>query len=546
MGHSRAEAYACALYLAAKLNQTDLAIESLELLTSLKKEEGSARYDCKDAQGLSPIFFAIRHKNLRLIQALITNDPRRLTQQNKNKEMPIEFAVRRNAWECVTVIANTQSSIAKANYGTALVKAMSLNQKDTVIALIKAGAPDGFFEGGWTALHWAVHYNDPKIIKILLDAGYDPYIKSRTKNEEKPSALAARLHYTECAMALTYKPKQPAGLESKNVSNQEVKENHLEKITVVDELCAVALREDLLTFRSLLRQPKYNYAINQYGSEGLTLMEYLAIYEKWDMLVCALEYDFLNVKEGNYTYNEDATRYIMGPTKIADLLEIYNESAYNPLIPILNSLHKVFPQNYKTLLEELNPYNVCLIDSYGLNNLILNIAQEKLQIDTLGELAKKQLFKETVLSYLKGLFELKKYDMLDEILLSNKNKKGLEKFFGIKRGLAIVSITSGTLMHFINLQEKWHKGYELRKAGKDKVKIVEFRQVKENIPPEVKFGIELREFKKTHVGEEFVWDSLHYTTPTILFTSQQKKGANLPVMSSAELSKESVCTGPKT
>lgn len=226
--------------------------------------------------------------------------------------------------------------------------------------------------------------------------------------------------------------------EKEKLNEEKVKENR------VNELCQFAfLNGSLFAFERMLKDEKYSDVLNHKSSEGLTLLEYLAIHGKWDM--------FASIGNDN-NCEICATKYIIGVDQIKSLYKRYQ---HDPKKPQLASILKYnFSEKYNALLKNLDPSNE-ILDNPALLDLILNIAQGKLNAKTLELLANKPLFKETVLSYLKRLEVKKEFKTLDKILLSNKECSGLENFFKVPRGFLETTRTSGTLKHFLNLEKNW-------------------------------------------------------------------------------------------
>jgi ankyrin repeat protein len=486
--------YGRALYDAVRTNKTQAAIGLLEA-TEAKSAKNDWYSLNPDHENWWPIHWAINHENLPLIEKLIQADHSRLTQKNKAGITPIDFAAMHKKWGCVKKIVYTHMQIHNAGiqikdvqygYGQALVTATKYNQTDCAILLISSGAQSNSFlipDNGdnWYPLHWAVSYQNLEIIHALMKAEHNPLIQSEKK--ETPIMLASRLEYENCIIALT--PKKPAEIKNKSkevpkkipadidiekkedklinaklhvlppFENKKSSEKNKEK-KEIDELCLMVSSGDFPKLRNtLLSDQKYFKAIfNQRSSENLTFMEYTVIHDQFDMFA-------FTAGNKSYAVDLDAVAYIIGPKKINELLKKYKHRDYEHLASNLRKALSRFPKNYKKLLKKFNPEIPCL-DSDTLKNLILNIAQGKLCEATLIALAKKDLFKETVLTYLFRLAQQGQYTVLDEILLSNEKSNGLQMFFGVKRGLTETDLIKGTLGKFICFKSDWSMNYKER------------------------------------------------------------------------------------
>jgi ankyrin repeat protein len=203
----RVKSYSKVLYLNTEKNQSKAALVLLSKITSTKW----AKNDWKSTEThYYPLHWAVFYADIQLIEALIRADYKRLSQENKWGDTPIQIAARLEKWDIVQKIIAIQNSISNSNiqgahYGGALVEAVKLNKKNIVKLLLKAGAEKNFYiddTNGWYSLHWAVSNNNIELISLLLQAGHDPLQKSE-KTKETPFELATRLGYENCVIALT-------------------------------------------------------------------------------------------------------------------------------------------------------------------------------------------------------------------------------------------------------------------------------------------------------------------------------------------------------
>ena len=128
------------------------------------------------------LHWAITCYRPKIIKHFLRNNPPLLT-TNREGLTPIQFAARLKSWDIVKIIAQHKKTDRedKAGYGLALLWALDAvadkpeGMITTVVILIAAGATasaDRIADNRRT-LHWAIHYKNLQLLKLLLQHGAD-------------------------------------------------------------------------------------------------------------------------------------------------------------------------------------------------------------------------------------------------------------------------------------------------------------------------------------------------------------------------------------
>jgi ankyrin repeat protein len=477
--------------------------------TNHSEHDFQSPYSAKEKKKVSqlyPIHWAVLHKNIDLIRALIKNDPRRLIQKTSDGYTPIEVATVLGEWEIATQIATEFANEFRGNIknerymdalNSAMIDAAQANKLDCVIALLKAGSSDNWFNivdknrNVYYSLHYAVKHRNIKMIQELIKAGYDPNKKGFA--QKSPMDLANEESSADCILALkglsvpsapfsffsfqTKKTEPKEKLEAKEakINEAEVKEEKtkaeakvkeakegvmvqpqksnnipLDKSlssapkqeNVIDKLSFLIRTGNLKAFKTQLESYKED-KMNIRNSEGMTLTELAIIYDQHDI------FSMLANNPG-YQATSDSVFHIIKPEQIKKLKKKYNKNLHVSLSLVFDNALSLHVNDNKS-----SQYNSHL-DS--LHTLIEQIVTGCLSDNTLKKLAKKKRFKETVLNYLDKLLS-SDFQRLNEIIKQDnefyskeKSVTPLAEFFGVKRRLTQTTTTTGTLARFIQIK----------------------------------------------------------------------------------------------
>jgi ankyrin repeat protein len=563
-----------ALLAAARHNKTSSA---LALIKAGAKSTFFSK--AKDHHGWHPLHWAAYNEDLHLIEALIRSDPNTLIQKNSEGLTPIQVAARNGCWPAVQSIAEicarfVKGNLDEANLGSALLAAARHNETHSALSLINAGSKSIFSSrdkdhNGWYPLHWAIYNRNIDLIKALIKADHSLHVKNAAR--QNPLQLARHYEYNDCIKLLTEKSSQtlrsPNVLEIKKSAQAQSAPTHLlgdkkevvlaPKPALVQDAKAIITKEESKTVTFSEKKEKdeitilysliesgnlkelearlktklndstfYNEIMSNRAREGLTLAEFAAIKNQLEIFSFLINYQ-------SYHSEFDSSFYIIGPKKTNELLKKYSQSD-SPLKETLRKAIAWCPRNYKELFK--NPKtDLPHLDSTSLRDLIITLASGKLHDNTLTNLAKKELFKETVLAFLnrlslKGQHDKNALAELDDILLWNQEHRQLEKFFQISRGL----FQSEPIKAFNLLEKEWNQQYRERMGFPTK----HIQEAKDDVDSA---------FRESDVASD---DAIHYTYA--LEIEEPKKVSRPPASvipiglfySNAEKKQESSLTKP--
>jgi ankyrin repeat protein len=166
------------------VTRVNLAKEAVkELLDSHDKFSFSLNYH--DEEGNTPLhYLAIceGEESEELLERIVKKGAN-LTIKNKNNQTPMSFAIQKNFWNLVTIIANNRKlnnsrshqSQDSHQYGYALFYAVLKNEKTAALALLNANTPlmNNVDQSGKSLLELAIDHANIDVIKLLIERGAD-------------------------------------------------------------------------------------------------------------------------------------------------------------------------------------------------------------------------------------------------------------------------------------------------------------------------------------------------------------------------------------
>jgi hypothetical protein len=157
--------------------------------------------------GTYPIHYALKHRNIAMLNAILAKYPGEITRVNNNdKKTPIQLAASLGFWDVATAIAKKcrTASTDEAKYGYVLLSAARANQTDAVIALLDAGAPSDWHETetGTYPIHYAVKHRNIAMLNAILAKYPGESTRVNKANKQTPIQLAESLAYLDVIEAI--------------------------------------------------------------------------------------------------------------------------------------------------------------------------------------------------------------------------------------------------------------------------------------------------------------------------------------------------------
>ena len=165
----------------------------------------------RDPKGDHALHVAIRENANKAVQALLEWEKIEVESRNKVDESPLMLAAMGGRLDIVKSLIARDADVNKPGW-TALHYAATRGHVEVMRLLLdKSAYIDAASPNGTTPLMMAAFYGTPAAVKLLLDAGADPFLK----NQQDLTAIdfAQRANRTETAeiIAAFVRAKQPKG-----------------------------------------------------------------------------------------------------------------------------------------------------------------------------------------------------------------------------------------------------------------------------------------------------------------------------------------------
>ncbi len=133
----------------------------------------------ENEHGKTPLHIATEQENLEAIRQLLLLGAN-MCAQDKNGITPIELALKSGRWVIKQFTNHTPLINAVRNRNEQAVKILLKSEfitKDDIEQTI--GDPNKSPLWDFTALHWAINYNNASIVQLLINAGADMFAKTK-------------------------------------------------------------------------------------------------------------------------------------------------------------------------------------------------------------------------------------------------------------------------------------------------------------------------------------------------------------------------------
>jgi len=165
----------------------------------------------RDPQGDHALHVAIRDSSAKAVQVLLSWEKVEIEARNKVDESPLMLAALGGQTDIVKGLIERDADVNKTGW-TALHYAATRGHLDVLRLLLdKSAYIDAASPNGTTPLMMAAFYGTPSAVKLLLEAGADPFLKNR--QDLTAIDFAQRANRAEAAeiIAAFVRAKQPKG-----------------------------------------------------------------------------------------------------------------------------------------------------------------------------------------------------------------------------------------------------------------------------------------------------------------------------------------------
>ncbi len=165
----------------------------------------------RDPKGEHALHLAIRDNASKAVQALLSWEKVEIEARNKADESPLMLASLGGQLDIVKVLIERDADVNKTGWTPLHYAATRGHQEVMRLLLDKNAYIDAASPNGTTPLMMAAFYGTPSAVKLLLEAGADPFLK----NQQDLTAIdfAHRANRAEAAevIAAFVRAKQPKG-----------------------------------------------------------------------------------------------------------------------------------------------------------------------------------------------------------------------------------------------------------------------------------------------------------------------------------------------